>query len=138
MARIGTAESVDAVIPFLSSEDAGQRTDALDALKTMIGAVRPRLPQLLRAPDVDIRVLCCELARDLAPADATALLSRVLERDPDVNVCGAAIDVLADVGTAAALTPLARCADRFAGQPFLVFAVHAAIDRISAFSDPRD
>src|ERR1700733_4455222 len=47
LARIGSQESVDAVVPHLRSDDAGLRTGAQDALRAMIEAVRPRLPLLL-------------------------------------------------------------------------------------------
>src|SRR5689334_22295340 len=47
LTRLGSSDSVEAVIPHLRSDDAGLRTGALDALREMITAVRPRLPALL-------------------------------------------------------------------------------------------
>ena len=132
LTRLGTAESVEAIIPHLRSDDAGLRAGALDALRGMIDTVRPRLPALLAEPDPDIRVLCCDLARDLSAADATELLSGVLERDPEANVCGAAIDVLAEIGTPAALPALEKCAARFRDQGFLTFAIKVAAERIAS------
>ena len=137
LARIGTAQSVDAVLPHLAADDSNLRTGALDALRAMIGAVRPRLPGLLAGPDADVRLLSCELVRDLPSAEAAVLLGPVLDGDPEANVCAAAIDVLAEIGDASAQPALERCAVRFAGQPFLVFAIRTAVDRISTARDPH-
>lgn len=132
LTRLGSAECVEAIIPHLRSDDAGLRAGALDALRGMIDTVRPRLPALLADPDPDIRVLCCDLVRDLSAADATELLCRVLERDPEANVCGAAIDVLAEIGNRAALPALEKCAARFPDQGFLTFAIKVAAERIAS------
>lgn len=132
LTRLGGTESVEAVIPHLSSNDAGLRTGVLDALREMITAVRPRLPALLADPDPDIRVLCCDLVRELPAADGTDLLCGVLDRDPEPNVCGAAVDVLAEIGTLAALPALQKCAARFREQAFLAFAITAAAERIAS------
>jgi len=132
LTRLGSSDSVGAVIPHLRSDDAGLRTGALDALREMITAVRPRLPGLLADPDPDIRVLCCDLVRELPAADATDLLCNVLDRDPEPNVCGAAVDVLAEIGTSAALPALQKCAARFREQRFLAFAISVAAERIAS------
>jgi HEAT repeat protein len=132
LTRLGSSESVEAVIPHLRSDDAGLRTAALDALREMIIAVRPRLPALLADSDPDIRVLCCDLVRELPAADATNLLCDVLDRDPEPNVCGAAVDVLAEIGTPAALPALQKCAARFREQRFLAFAITVVAERISS------
>jgi HEAT repeat protein len=130
LARIDSAGSLEAVLPHLRSDDAGLRTGALDAMRTMTGAVGTRLDALLRDIDPDVRVLACELARDLPSVRATELLARVLDNDPAVNVCAAAVDVLAEIGSTDALPSLARCADRFPDQAFLGFAVKVACERI--------
>jgi HEAT repeat protein len=129
--RLGSNESVEAVIPHLRSNDPALRTAALDALREMINTVRPRLPALLADPDPDIRLLCCDLVRELSAADATDLLCGVLERDPEPNVCGAAIDVLAELGTPKALPALRKCAARYRDQGFLTFAIKLAAERIA-------
>lgn len=132
LARLATPESIEAVIPHLRSDNSGLRVGALDALRDMIAAVRPRLPALLTDPDPDIRVLCCDLVRELPSADATELLCHLLEHDPEPNVCAAAVDVLAEVGEPAALPALAQCGARFRGQSFLVFAIKIAAERIGS------
>ena len=51
--------------------------------------------------------------------------------EPHPNVCAAAIDVLAEVGTRDAVPALKACAERFSDTPFLPFAVSTTIARIS-------
>jgi HEAT repeat protein len=130
--RIGNRESVAIVVPCLSADDANIRMGALDALRAMIGVVRPLLPALLADPDADVRVLTCDLARELPSPEATRLLCDVLAREPEPNVCAAAVDVLADIGEADALPFLQSCAARFNGMTFLTFAVEIAMERIVA------
>ena len=132
LARLATPESVEAVIPCLRSDDSGLRTGALDALRDMIAAVRPRLPSLLADADPDVRVLCCDLVRELPAADATDLLCHVLEHEAEPNVCAAAIDVLAEIGEPAALPFLEKCGSRFHDQSFLIFAIKLAAGRIAS------
>ncbi len=132
LARLATPESLDAVIACVRTDDAALRIAALDALRDMMAAVRPRLPALLSDPDPDIRVLCCDLARELPPAEATALLCRVLESEPQVNVCAAAVDVLAELGEPACLPFLEKCRRRFAADSFLPFAIDIAAERVAA------
>lgn len=138
LARIRTPESADHVIALLRSESANLRTGALDALRIMIGAMPDLIPRLLSDQDADIRILSCELARALPSPEATSMLCALLDREQEINVCAAAIDVLAEVGGPAALPALAGCAQRFRDAPFLGFAVKIATDRITAQSaSPR-
>jgi HEAT repeat protein len=132
LVRIGSRDAVNAVIPCLRGDDAALRTGALDALRAMIEAVRPVLPALLADPDADIRVLVCDLARELPSSDATQMLCDVLAHETEANVCAAAVDVLADVGGAEALPMLQATAARFGDVTFLTFAVKIAMERILA------
>jgi HEAT repeat protein len=130
LARLRTAESALAVLPHLRSDDADLRNGALDALRAMPDATAPHLRNLLRDDDPDVRLLACELARH-QPADAaTEQLCALLEDEREANVCAAAVEALAEVGTAVALPALARCAERFRDNEFLRFAVKVAAARI--------
>jgi len=132
LVRIGGPECVAAVIPCLRLDDPQLRGGALDALRAMIGVVRPMLPALLSDADPDVRLLTCDLARELSAADATRLLCDVLAHETEPNVCAAAVDVLAEIGEAEALPFLRACAARFADVTFLDFAVRIAMQRIVA------
>ncbi|MDY6948325.1 MAG: HEAT repeat domain-containing protein, partial [Pseudomonadota bacterium] len=137
LARINSSESVAAILALLRSDEASLRTGALDTLRAMGGAIREHLPGLLADADSDVRVLSCEIARGLPGPEATHMLCDLLVREHDVNVCGAAIDVLAEIGEAPALPVLAQCAARFSATPFLVFAIKVATDRIAEQSTQR-
>ena len=132
LARIGTRDSVAGMLPMLRSDDAALRTGALDVLRSSVIATHELLPQLLNDPDVDVRILSCELARSLPSEDATRSLCALLAREAEINVCAAAIEVLAEVGNGAALPTLEQCAQRFSEVPFLTFAIRLATDRITA------
>lgn len=131
LARIGTRDSVARMLPMLRSDDSALRTGALDALCSSSVATHELLPQLLSDPDADVRLLSCELARNLPSDQASEILCALLAREAEVNVCAAAIDVLAEVGNEAALPILAQCAQRFSQVPFVIFAIKLATDRIT-------
>jgi HEAT repeat protein len=132
LAKIATPQSASAALPFLRSDDAALRTQALDALRAMPAAAAEHLSQLLHDSDPDVRLLACEIARVLPAGDASRILGELIERETSSNVCSAAIEVLAEIGDLASLPILARCAARFPDDPFLTFAVKAASGRIGS------
>ncbi len=138
LVRLATPQCVEAIMPLLRSDDADVRTGAADALAAMRDATWPYLAALLRDTDVHVRILACELLRNLPGERAVPLLCEVLESEPEANVCAAAVDALAEIGGAAALPALTRCAERFRATPFLQFAIGVAIDRLrSPTPQPR-
>lgn len=132
LVTIGTPDAARAAARFVRSEDAAVRSGALDALEAMPEAVAPLLPELLRDADRDVRILSCELVRNLDATTAARLLSPLLESDAETSVCGAAIDVLAEIGSAGAVPALKACKARFPDEAFLGFAIDDAIDRAGA------
>lgn len=132
LAKIATPDSAAVALPYLRSDDAAQRTGALDALRAMPAAAAGHLSQLLADIDPDVRLLACEIARVLPTGDASSALVALIERETRSNVCSAAVEVLAETGNTACLPALARCAARFPDDPFLKFAVKVASDRIGA------
>ena len=132
LARIASPESVDAVLPFFRSDDASLRTAALETLRAAPKALKARVEELLVDPDKDVRLLSCELVREMEPPEAQRLLLSLIESDPVANVCAAAIEVLAEIGDRGALPGLTRCVARFPDDPFLGFAVAIASERLNA------
>jgi HEAT repeat protein len=130
LARDGSEAAVAAILPFLRAPDAALRTLALDALATLPDAVARHIGELLADPDPDVRLLSCDLVRRLSNPDASRHLGALLERETSVNVCGAAVEVLSEVGDAGALPALRACAARFPGETFLGFAIDLVIRRI--------
>jgi HEAT repeat protein len=129
--RIGNAASVEALVTSLHSQDAGQRAAAIEALQGLPHELLPFVMALLADSDSDVRILATELVRNFPAAEATRLLCGLLTVEPHPNVCAAAIDVLAEVGTEDAIPVLEQCGRRFAGTPFLPFAAAKAIALIS-------
>ena len=132
VAKIGTAEAASVVLPYLRSDDAAQRRAALDALKAMPSAAGGHLAGLLTDADPDVRLLACEIARDLPAEQASRALAQLIEREDNANVCSAAVEVLAEIGDSSSLPALTACGARFPDDPFLEFAVKAAADRVGA------
>jgi hypothetical protein len=58
------------------------------------------------------------------------MLSEVVSNDEVANVCGAAIEVLAEMAGPEVIPTVRQCALRFPSDPFLAFAVDLAIKRI--------
>lgn len=129
--RVGDEASVLSLLPYLRSQDAGQRGMAIEALQALPEAISPFMPKLLADNDADVRILATELARNMPAEDATRVLCGLLANEQHPNVCAAAIDVLAEVGTRDAVPALQACAERFSNTPFVPFAVSATIARIS-------
>jgi HEAT repeat protein len=129
--RVGDEASVRALLPYLRSQDAGQRASAIEALQTLPEAIMPFMAALLGDNDTDVRILATELARNMPAKDANRVLCGLLENEQHPNVCAAAVDVLAEVGTRDAIPTLKACANRFSNTPFLPFAVATTIARIS-------
>ena len=129
--RIGDEASVRALLPYLRSQDAGLRAATIEALQILPNAISPYIDQLLEDSNSDVRLLATELVRNMPAENATHALCRLLERERHPNVCAAAIELLAEVGTRDAVPALQSCAERFAEVPFVAFAASTAIARIS-------
>ncbi len=134
LARIGTSESANVVLPYLRLDDANTRTGAMDALRAMPEAAQPFLPGLLEDSDPDVRLLACDLVRDAGGNEGQRWLCALIEAEPQANVCAAAVEALGEIGDASAGPSLSRCAGRFPDDPFLSFAIKVVADRLRGVS----
>lgn len=132
LGAIGTAEAVNVLLPLLRSDVPMLRNGAIEALIEMPEAVAPRITALLQDADPDVRIFTVNLLGDLKHPDIGRWLEVVLEREPQVNVVAAALEVLAEVGTPAIVPALQRAVLRFPEDPFLQFAADVAIERIES------
>jgi HEAT repeat protein len=128
--RIGGSAVVKGLLPLLRTDDAGLRNGAIEVLAGLPDAVAPHIESLLNDGDSDVRIFTVNMLCDLRHARVPVWLAQVLEADPEINVVGAALDVLAEVGTAQALPALHAVRQRFADSPFIGFAADIAIGRI--------
>lgn len=133
---IGGEAVAGPIAALLRSGDPGLRGGAVEALQQLGEAAEPVVDALLGDAETDLRLLAIEVTRAWPAEVAAARLLRVIEDDAHVNVCAAAVDVAAELGTPALLGALARLRLRFAREPFLGFSVEVARARIGA-SDRR-
>jgi HEAT repeat protein len=126
------APVVEVLLELLRAEDAGLRNGAIEALAAMPSMVGPRVAAMLRDPDSDVRIFTVNLLGDLRHAHVAQWLLQVLLYETEVNVVCAAIEVLAEVGSATEVPALRAAVERFPDDPFVGFAVDMAIDRIAA------
>ena len=119
LARIGTPESVETVLPFLRSDDAlCARAPATPcvAMKDVAWPLRRGVAAATTMP-----TFAFSPASSPAPCRAKrpyASAATLLDSEQEANVCAAAVDVLAEIGGPAALPALPRCAERFATTHF--------------------
>ncbi|OYV36599.1 MAG: hypothetical protein B7Z81_07175 [Acidocella sp. 20-61-6] len=130
LVAIGGTRTATLVAIFLRSDDPGLRNGAIEALKQFHIAAAPAVDALLDEEDSDLRLLAIEVTRAWPGRLAVPRLLQVIEREQNVNVCAAAVDVATELGTPELLGALARLRRRFADQPFLVFASDIARTRI--------
>lgn len=115
----------------LRSEDAGLRSACVETLQAMPAAAASVLPKLLSDPDPDVRLLATEIVRTQPTEVANALLAGLLDAEIQPNVCGAAVEVLAEVGTTDAIRALRAARIRFASEAFLPLAIDTVLARLA-------
>jgi HEAT repeat protein len=131
LVAVGGSAAAALIAPFLKQDDAGLRGGGLQALQLLDTDAMPVIDELLADADADVRILAVEVVRGWPGELAVPRLQRLIESDPHINVCGAAVDVATEVGTEALLAPLAALRERFPDGGFLAFAVGIACTRIS-------
>ncbi|HEY0835948.1 MAG TPA: HEAT repeat domain-containing protein, partial [Azospirillum sp.] len=133
LVRIGSAEAVAGLLPYLASEDAALRNGVVETVQQMPpDAVAPQVEAFLDNPDSDVRIFTVQLAARVAHPRRIDWLSRVVERDSHVNVCLAALEGLVEIGRPDVLPILERLRARFPDDPVVAFSVDAARRRFQA------
>src|SRR5665647_3173827 len=130
LTRLGDSTAVAGLVDCLRSEDAALRNEAIEAMKQLPNEVAPIMQGLLADPDPDVRIFAVNILESLRHPDVESWLIEVIETDPHVNVCGTALDLLSEVGTAWAVAALVRLKTRFADEPYIQFAADLALRRI--------
>lgn len=110
--------------------DAAMRAQVTNVLKALSVDLSPLLQCLVSHPDPHLRIQGISLLEFRRSSDVESYLLAVVEQETDVQVCGAALDLLCEVGTEAALEPLERLKLRFASEAYIQFAVALALQRI--------
>ena len=132
LATVGGPAAVEALLPLLRSEDPTLRNGAIEGLSHLPQEAGQRIDRLLRDPDADVRIFTVNLLGYLQHQQVGAWLVQVLEREADVNVVGAALEVITEIGQTDHLGALEAARRRFADDPFIGFAIDVARARIEA------
>lgn len=133
--KIGGSEVVDGLLPLLRSEDAFLRNKVIETLREMPDDVAPKMSALLADADSDVRIFAINVLEALRHADVEAWLIDVGYNDTHPNVVGAALDLLAEVGSDDCVDALHEVGRRFPDLPYLGFAARVALKRIEASHD---
>ena len=130
--QLGGPAVVQAMVALLRSEDPGLRNGAIEVLGSLPDAVAPQIDRLLQDADSDVRIFTVNLLGELRHPQVPRWLAQVLRSDAEVNVVGAALEVLSEVACAEALPALQDAKRRFADDAYIGFSVDLAIARITA------
>jgi HEAT repeat protein len=128
----GDEEAVAGLIECLRSEDASLRNEAIEAMKLLPDEVAPIMGGLLSDADADVRIFAVNVLESLRHEKVEQWLKEVIERDPHVNVCATAVDLLGEVGTPYSREALENLKARFPAHPYIRFAADLALKRILA------
>ncbi|BEV15369.1 HEAT repeat domain-containing protein [Herbaspirillum sp. DW155] len=123
-------EAVQALAGCLRSEDAWLRNAAIDLLRGMPEQVAPVIAHMLIDPETDIRILAVGILDTLRHARVEEWLLQLIDAETDVNVCGAALEVLTTIGTPSAIGPVTTLMRRFADEPYITFAGRLLLNRL--------
>ena len=131
LTRIADPGAVAGLVECLRSEDANLRNEAIEAMQALPDQVAAIMRDLLADEDADVRIFAVNVMESLRHPLVESWLIAVIESDPSINVCGTALDLLVEVGTAAAREPLCRLRARFAAEPYIQFAADLALKRLA-------
>ena len=130
LAAHDTEDVAGGLAVHLTSDEAALRTAVAAVLATMPRSVPALLPNLLAAPDHDVRVMTAMILADLQHPEAHDWLVRMICQDPHPNVVTGAIDALLPSATEDDADLLRDAMARFPDDPFLRFTVNSALPRL--------
>ena len=131
LTSLGDEVAVAGLVECLRSEEASLRNEAIEAMKQLPDEVAPIMLGLLADADPDVRIFAVNILESLRHPEVESWLITVIESDPQLNVCATAVDLLGEVGSAAAREPLLRLKARYADEPYIQFATDLALKRIA-------
>lgn len=121
--------AVSGLLPLLRVEDASLRNDVIRALQQMQEVSLPFVEKLLGDSDPDVRIYAIYILAAIQHPRVPPLLMKVIESESHINVWGAALDALAESGTAEMVPTIESSLKRFDCE-YAQFAVNFAVRRI--------
>lgn len=128
--RLGGGVVARGLAECLRSDDVALRNEAIEALRQLPDDVAMIIPALLTDSNPAIRIYSVTILAFLPHPDVEQWLIEVLERDAHVNVCGTALDVLGELGTAASRDAVLEVKRRFADESYIQFAADVVLNRL--------
>ena len=126
----GGSDVAEAVAGLLSAPDPYLRNAAVEILQHVGREALGVLDGLLRSPDADLRLFAVHVLGGVRFKEAILLLHRVIREDPEVNVVGAAVEYLGEMGSREEDVACVLEAARRFPEPFVRFAVKQAVEKI--------
>jgi len=136
LVQTATPAALGHILRHLRSDDSELRNASVAAAQRLPQLVAPAMEALLCDPDPDLRLFGVRILEDLPHPQVLDWLSAVLWHEPDRNVVAAALDVVAECGTAGMLPAVAAARDRFADCGFIGFACDFVAARMGAAQAP--
>lgn len=131
LTTLGDEAAVAGLVSCLKSEDAALRNEAIEAMKQLPDEVAPIMRGLLDDANPDVRIFAVNILESLRHPEVESWLISVIANDQQLNVCATAVDLLGEVGTAAAQDALQQLKARYADEPYIHFAADVALKRIA-------
>ena len=132
LARLDGAYPAQALIRLMREGDTALRNGAIETLGSLgeraVYALAPLIGDA--GADTDARIYALTALALVDSPRAAKLALDVALNDPDVNVCAAAVDVVAESGVRGMAAALDKVAARFPERPYLAFAAEAAQHRL--------
>jgi hypothetical protein len=126
------AARTDALMRIVEEGDAASRNFAILSWQGLPAHEVLRGASLLESAHADARVLALSVLQAAPGRDVEPLLIGLLSTEADVNVCAAAVELVAECGTRAASPALLAARERFAGNEFVAFAIDQALRQTGA------
>lgn len=130
MVRLDGAFPARALALLIGADDTELRNAAIETLGALGNRAIDALAPLLADVRVDLRIYALTALAQVESPSAAALALHVALNDPDVNVCCAALDVIASGGGRNEAARLDEVVARFPDCPYLAFAAQTSKARI--------
>ncbi|BAU22815.1 hypothetical protein THC_0419 [Caldimicrobium thiodismutans] len=128
---IGDELAIEGLINCLKSDDAHLRNSAIFALSQLPEKVSPYIEKLLNSPEPDMRIFAINILENFKHPDVVKWLTYVIETDNNVNVCGVALNLLAEVETKDAIPAIKKVKEKFKDEQYIQFVADLALKRIN-------
>lgn len=131
LVALNTPAAASALAGLIAHPDAAVRASGVDGLRRIAPEVaRPALAAMLASPSSDLCIRALDAIDRVPDPEIEAWLIGMLNGPIEGKVCAVVLDLLAEMGTAAALPAIRAVRLRFANEPFVAFAADHALAQI--------